>query len=139
MPPAPMKPRTSPLTPAPARKPIATTPAEAHRMAQTLAKEAGKAPGVRKATVVVSGNTAFVGLELNKKTTNTRETDMIKNDVATRIKKMESRITTVLVASDPDTMTRLNKIATGIREGKPVSSFVTELSVIARRITPTSK
>ncbi|MHB1126047.1 MAG: YhcN/YlaJ family sporulation lipoprotein [Bacillota bacterium] len=138
LPPTPMKPRTSPFTPAPSGKPIANTPAEAHRLAQTLAKEARKVPGVRKAIVVVSGDTAFVGLDLTNDV-EAPQSDRIKNEVATRLRKAEGRISTVMVATDPDTITRLNNIAAGIKNGKPVSSFTSQLAEIARRLTPITR
>ncbi|NPV28620.1 MAG: YhcN/YlaJ family sporulation lipoprotein [Firmicutes bacterium] len=133
--PAPSSPRATRQAPSPARKPAPTTPAEARRMADRVAREAAKVPGVRRATVVISGKTAFVGLDLKANVEKTRTT-AIKNEVVRRVKTAEPGITTVNVTSDPDLVARLRRIADGVKKGKPVSNFASELAEISRRIAP---
>lgn len=133
--PAPPSPRATRQTPSPARKPAPTTPAEARRMADRAAREAAKVPGVRRATVVISGKTAFVGLDLKANVEKTRTT-AIKNEVVRRVKTAEPGIATVNVTSDPDLVARLRRIADGVKKGKPVSNFASELAEISRRIAP---
>ncbi len=122
-------------TPSPARKPAPRTPTEARQMADRVAREAAKVPGVRRATVVISGKTAFVGLDLKANVEKSRTT-AIKNEVVRRVTAAESGLTTVNVTSDPDLVARLRRIADGIKKGKPVSSFASELAEISRRIAP---
>ncbi|MDN5347257.1 MAG: hypothetical protein PWP65_821 [Clostridia bacterium] len=140
-PPAPPPSRTAPAPapspPAPAQKPLPTSPTEAHRLAAKLADEAQKTPGVKAATVVLSGNTAFVGLDLKSEVEASR-TSAIKKEVVDRLKRAEPRLTTVSVTSDPDTVARIKKVAEGIRGGRPVTDFTRELAEIARRITPST-
>lgn len=129
------KPSPSPsTTPAPAKKP-ASSPSEAKRVADRAAVVAAKVPGVQRATVVVSGKTAFVGLDIKADVEKNR-TNAIKDEVARRIKAAEPSLTTVNVTTDPDLVTRIKRIANGIKKGKPISSFASELEEIGRRITP---
>lgn len=134
--PAPSPP-ASPEAPA-ARKPLPTDPRESSRLATRLAREAASVPGVNKATVVLSGGTAYVGLDLKAGTEKSR-TDAIKRDVATRVRKAEPRLTRVMVTTDADTVTRLKRVASGLAAGKPISSFASEMREINRRMTPISR
>lgn len=129
--PAPGTRKITNTTPAPVRKPVRTTPEQ--QRAGRIAREATKVSGVRSATVVVSGRMAFIGLELNTRGARDRE---VKKEVARRVKAAEPTLTTVNVTSDPDLVTRLRRISQGIKSGKPVSSFSSELAEIARRIKP---
>lgn len=131
-------PRTTRVTPAPAKKPVAgmpTSSAELHKLATKLAREASKVDGVKKATVVLSNTTAYVGLDL-KANVEGSKTNTIKKQVADRIKKAEPRLTKVYVSTDVDTVARIKRVADGISKGKPISSFSREISEIGRRIVP---
>lgn len=138
------KPAPKPAPPSKMAPTPRTTPAPkpavpaAHTLATKLARAAEKVDGVKSATVVVSGSTAFVGLE-TKTNIKAGRTNEIKTKVADEVKKGDSRIKTVNVTTDPNLITRLKKIAEGIRTGKPISSFTSELTEITRRITPKSK
>jgi YhcN/YlaJ family sporulation lipoprotein len=126
-------------TPAPRTK---TTPAPSATSASAIsdkcASQAATVSGVRSATVVISANTAYCGLTLNSGVSKSR-TDAIKREVATKIKQAQPSLVTVSVTSDPNLVQRLRKVADGIKAGRPVSSFTSELAEIARRITPTMK
>ena len=115
--------------------PVTPAPADANREAQRLANMVARIRDVRSATVVLSGNTANVGLDIAGNVTGTR-TNAIKREAATVIRREDPRITTVYVATDADTVSRIRRVADGIARGTPVSSFVNELAEIQRRITP---
>ncbi|MEW6182668.1 MAG: YhcN/YlaJ family sporulation lipoprotein [Bacillota bacterium] len=128
----------TPTTPSPAAKPLPTDPREQSRLASRLASEASRVPGVNKATVFLTGHTAYVGLNL-KAGVERVETNTIKRQVADRLKKMETRLTKVMVTTDTDTFTRIKRVQEGIAEGRPVSAFAKEISEINRRMTPTTR
>lgn len=89
--------------------------------------------GVRDATVVVSGNTAYVGLVLD---TNTANASDIKNKVTQQIRSSNRAISTVYVSTETSFIDRLRNVGTGISGGKPISGFTTELRDLVRRINP---
>lgn len=127
--------RITPKSPGtPAKKP--SNPA--HALATKLADNVKKVNGVKNATVVVSGSTAFVGLEIEP-VIEDKKTNEIKSKAAKSVKNTDSSIKTVHVTTDPNLITRIKKIASGIMSGKPISSFSNEIAEITRRITPKTK
>lgn len=110
-----------------------STPNE-RTLASKLARAAETVDGVKSATVVVSGSTAFVGLDLDSDAE--KDLKEIKNRTADVVKRTDSSIKAVNVTADPNLVTRLKKLAKGIQEGRPVSSFAEELAEIARKISP---
>lgn len=124
----------------PDRKPNAVEPkanTKADKRAEQLAKEATKVKGVRKAVIVISENTAYVGIDLKPKITG-KETEAVKEAVADRVENADKRITRTYVTSDVGLVTRIRRIADDIAEGKPVTGFASELTEIGQRIAPDS-
>ncbi|GAB6158476.1 hypothetical protein JCM39194_16760 [Desulfotomaculum varum] len=122
-----------------ARKPEATNRnpvAQENKQAQMLAQEATRVDGVKSAYVVVSGNMAVVGLNINKNM-EASQTDRIKAEVGRRLKNADRQISDVRVSTDADTVTRIRKISEGIRQGRPVTDFTKQLDEIVRRMVPT--
>lgn len=130
----PASPRTV-QTPSTSPKTTAPSATSERTMCERIAREAVKVNGVREATVVVSGRTAYIGLNLEPNVKKER-TVAIKRVVADRAKAAEPSLLKVNVTSDPDLVARLKRIADGIKKGRPVSSFASELAEIDRRITP---
>jgi YhcN/YlaJ family sporulation lipoprotein len=115
-----------------------TNPDEVNKIAANLSNVAAQVPGVNSATVVIAGTTAFVGID-QRADLEKSETENVKRDVSNAVKKAEPRLTAVYVSSDPDTVTRIRRIADGIAAGKPISAFDNELAEIAKRLSPTAR
>jgi len=129
-------PRTTPA-PAPARQPMPTQPADVARLQDKLAAEAEKVPGVRRAWVALTGTTALVGAELKSDVPRGQgDAAGVKNEIATRLRRAEPRLTGVAVATDAASVARIRKIAEGIRAGKPVSTFTRDLNDLMRKMAP---
>jgi YhcN/YlaJ family sporulation lipoprotein len=131
----PAPPEQVPGAPPGARQTLPNDPREASRLADRLAKVAAETPGVNRATVVLTGTTAYVGVNLEAEMEKER-TEATKREVAKRVKDAEPRVERVMVTTDTDTVTRLKNIAEGVRRGEPVSAFADELKEINRRATP---
>ncbi len=111
--------------------------------ADRLARECETITGVNNATVVLSGNTAYVGVNSGGNNTGRNisfgaagDTTGIKRQCAQRIKAANPQINTVYVSSDADFFNRLRKVGNGIRNGTPAESFRNELSGLIRNLTP---
>lgn len=116
------------------------TPADprvASRDAARLADTADNVPGVRKAWVVLTGTTAYVGLDLEPNQEPRSKT--IQRDVASRVKRADNRIRRVMVTTDPDLVTRIARVSKGIAGGRPISAFTREMSELNKRMTPTNR
>jgi YhcN/YlaJ family sporulation lipoprotein len=116
-------------------QPIPTESATLHQMAQNLANQATKVNGVKEATVVITGNTALVGVDLASNTP-TSQINTIQEQVATNIKQADSRITNVSVTADADMVTKIKNIGQGIAQGKPITTFTQQIDDLMKRIGP---
>jgi YhcN/YlaJ family sporulation lipoprotein len=103
--------------------------------ADDLERTIEQVQGVEDATVVISGNTAYVGLDLDNNTNTVNNTN-IKNNVTQKIRASNTNINTVYVSTETGFMDRLRDVGTGIRGGRPISGFTTELRDMVRRINP---
>ncbi|MFZ5633572.1 MAG: YhcN/YlaJ family sporulation lipoprotein [Bacillota bacterium] len=124
----------APTAPAPAR-PLPTNPAESNRLAEGLAGEALKVQGVDKATVVLTGSTALVGVNLKSGA----DPNTVKKEVTRVIQKADNRIKNVLVSTDPELNQRIVRISKGVAEGRPISGFSREISELIKRLSPTAR
>lgn len=134
----PALPEQSPGTPPGARQALPTDPREASRLAERMAGVAEKQRGVQSATVVLAGSTVYVGVDLEN-SIEQEQTAQVKRNVATKVKDADDRVARVLVTTDPDTITRLERIASGVERGKPVTAFTDEIEELNRRMTPAAR
>jgi len=144
--------QTNYFVPTPARKAPAPTPAaplgpatkktpteksKDVARANKITQKVDAVSGVKKCAAVVSGNTVYVGVDLEDRTK--KEATEIK--VFSQVAAMDPLINTVYVTSDPDLFQRLSKISDGIAKGKPVQDYQKDLNEIAtstktRKTTP---
>ncbi|MCR1899498.1 YhcN/YlaJ family sporulation lipoprotein [Irregularibacter muris] len=103
--------------------------------ARRVADVAKDVDGVRDATVVVNGNTAYVGIDINANIQD-NATDQLKERVGDIIKDKEATINRVYVSADSDTVTRLKDVARDVENGRPISGFIDQLTEMFRRPAP---
>jgi|GEM_PF-4840097 len=106
------------------------------RRTDQLARACEQVPGVDNATVVVTGNTAYVGIDLDENMNVTNDVD-IRNQVVQKIRAAGDDINTVYVSAEPDFMDRIKNVGNGLRNGRPIDAFTTELREMIQRVTPT--
>ena len=100
-----------------------------------IADIAADVKGVKNATVVITGDTAYVGIDMDKDLEND-ETDRLKKKVADAIKDEADGIDRVYVSADVDSVQRLREIGRDVRGGRPISGFLDELTEMFRRPIP---
>lgn len=136
------------------------TASERRVMASKLSKTAENVKGVKKASVVVSsigmtnvntttnkmtntnaaktnysGQVVMVGLTLEPTATRDAATiNKVKSTVANKLKASDSRISQVLVTTDPNLIKRINDVAAGIIEGKPIQNFQDDINDINNKL-----
>ncbi|MFA5525068.1 MAG: YhcN/YlaJ family sporulation lipoprotein [Tissierellales bacterium] len=93
---------------------------------------------VKQAAVAISGNRCLVGITTTDNVEG-RLTDALKNKIDKVVKEADNNIRTVHVTASPDLYSRIENIGNGIRDGRPLSGFATEIEEVIRRITPTSR
>ena len=92
--------------------------------------------GIEDATVIISGSTAYVGVDMEADMQG-RMTDVMKQRVTDRAKKSDMMLTRVYVSADSDTVTRLRNYARDIEDGKPISGIIRQIDEMFRRPAPT--
>lgn len=118
--PAPPKnpPPVSPLTEA--------TPGEQRLTASRLMTEADVVEGVEWPIVVVFGNDAYIGLELEPDVTK-EEAVNVEKIVLERVRDAEPRLLTVSVTSDQHLVDTLRMVSRRMAAERPLSEYVAEL------------
>lgn len=138
------------------------TASERRVMANKLSKMAENVKGVKRASVVVSsigmtntgttattnkmtntnaartnysGQVVMVGLTLEPTATRDAATiNKVKSTVANKLKASDRRISQVLVTTDPTMIKRINDIAAGIIEGKPIQNYQNDINDITNKL-----
>lgn len=138
------------------------TASERRVMANKLSKMAENVKGVKRASVVVSsigmtntgttattnkmtntnatktnysGQVVMVGLTLEPTASRDAATiDKVKTTVANKLKASDRRISQVLVTTDPTMIKRINDVAAGIIEGKPIQNYQNDINDISNKM-----
>lgn len=103
--------------------------------ARTIAQKVNDLSEVDRASCLITGNTAIVGVDM-KNNVKGQMTTELKQKIETKVKNTDSRIKNVAVTADPDLATRIKTLTTDIENGRPISGFANEIQEILRRITP---
>jgi YhcN/YlaJ family sporulation lipoprotein len=103
-------------------------------ISQRLINLATDVPKVERATAVVVGKYAIVGIDVGGNLDRS-EVSSIKYAVAESLKHDPNGANAVVIA-DPDTFSRLQGMAQEIRNGRPVTGVLDELAAIVDRFVP---
>jgi YhcN/YlaJ family sporulation lipoprotein len=103
-------------------------------VAERLAKLAASVPEVNKATCVVMGNTAIVGIDV-KGNLDSSHVGTVKYSVA-EVLRTDPYGVNAIVTADMDLYQRIQNVAEEVRKGHPISGFANELADIVGRIMP---
>lgn len=89
--------------------------------ADRLAKKAVRVRGVEDATVVITGRTAYVAIDLDDKI-QSREANRVEREVYRALSNNNNRYR-IAITSDEDLFGRLRDIGDGVRNGTPVERY----------------
>ncbi|NLM12571.1 MAG: YhcN/YlaJ family sporulation lipoprotein [Epulopiscium sp.] len=103
--------------------------------AKHIAEAITNLPKVEKATVIVTGNIALVGVELDSNI-NESEMDETKKLIEEKTFSADASLKNVSVTASPEIVKRIHSIAQDLNRGKPIEGLAEELGSIIRRITP---
>lgn len=105
------------------------------KRAKTISDELTKLDGIKNATVIITGNTALIGVDIPADTQDDKITEL-KNKVESKAKNVDKDIDHVAITADADVVTRIENMGKEIKNGKPISGFGQEIKEIIERITP---
>ncbi|MBN6187089.1 YhcN/YlaJ family sporulation lipoprotein [Aneurinibacillus sp. BA2021] len=90
--------------------------------ADSMANVAVQVPKVKRASVVINGGQAYVGVTLSDTVRTSREAADIKEHVRQRVQQKMPRYD-VRVSTDTGIFTRIQDIGDGIRSGTPINNY----------------
>lgn len=91
--------------------------------------------GINRAYVLISGDTAIIGVDMNNEAEGQVTRDL-KDRIERVVKKVDNDIDNVSITADPDLLTRIQNMFDDMDEGNPIEGFANEFQEILRRITP---
>lgn len=103
--------------------------------AELIANKVARMTNVEDASVVITNNTALVGVDI----TNGRNVEMsqdMRTQIERTVRNADRRINNVVVTAEPDIFDRIGEIGMDIRRGRPMTGYTNEIEKIMRRITP---
>lgn len=103
--------------------------------AEKIVNEVVRLKEVEGCTVVISDNTALVGIDLPGDVEGKLTTD-VKKKVEDVVKRTDSEIDRVAISADPDIFDKIEGIAKEAGRGRPLSGFAEEIEDLIRRIIP---
>lgn len=86
--------------------------------------------GVKDATVVRDGNTAYVGVDKDAATND--NIAALRTECANRIRKVDPSVKKVVVTVDPNKITKLKNMVRDINTGGPARNFMNDLEDLFR-------
>lgn len=108
--------------------------ARARDAADDISRRVLKISGVKSAYVVVVGNVALIGINIEGGKQEKGIND-IKNEAADRA-EADKRIVRAYVSADPDIVARIREISDNVRKGRPLTEYLDEIGEIIQRLTP---
>jgi YhcN/YlaJ family sporulation lipoprotein len=93
--------------------------------------------GVKSANVLVTRRNAYVAAVVN--TNQGQLTSDLENQIAQQVRSTDPSIQNVYVSTNPEFVNRVNKYVADVGQGKPVSGFVEEFTVMVNRIFPSAR
>ena len=103
--------------------------------ANAIAQRIANLNEVNSCSVVLSGNTCIVGVDMKNNLQGKMTTDL-KQKIERTVKNSDKSVKNVSVTADPDLFTRINNMSTDVVNGKVITGFAREFQEILRRITP---
>jgi spore cortex protein len=107
-----------------------------YRIADQTATQLTKVPGVQQANVLVSDRNAYVAAVLNR---DVPYTPALENQIAAEVKKVDPQIDKVYISVNPDFVGRVSTYVNDVRNGRPVSGLVNDLSDLVNRMFPKAR
>ncbi|NLX63103.1 MAG: YhcN/YlaJ family sporulation lipoprotein [Tissierellia bacterium] len=104
-------------------------------LARKIANRVEDIEGINRAYVLISGDTAIVGVNMDNEAEGQITRDL-KDRIERVVKKVDNDIDNVSITADPDLLTRIRNMFEDIDEGNPIEGFANQFEEILRRITP---
>lgn len=99
--------------------------------ADNIKKQLANVTGISNVNAIVSGNTALVSY---KRLGNAINSNATRTTITDRVKNMDSSITNVVVSDTADFSTKVSRLASDIKNNKPVNDMTNQFNRIVQSI-----
>lgn len=121
------------------RDPMTGPQGDANQRTQVVAdKITRQVPEVRNVSIVFADRIVYAAVSLEEDVSEDRARD-IERMVSEAIMAEENTVDRVYVSMDPETFRRLEGVAKGIEDGRPLTGFLDEIEELFTRIAPTTR
>lgn len=127
--------RENEATPNPNRLSEAWWKSEEIRASRDIADAIAQLPEVKHASVLLAGDTAFVAVVLETGD-GTEVPEELKQQVASKARSADFRLTNVYVSASPEFVDRLNAYVSEQQDGRPVPGMARELRDMTKQLVP---
>ncbi|NLJ88309.1 MAG: hypothetical protein GX327_05935 [Epulopiscium sp.] len=103
--------------------------------ANRIAKMINDFPEVKKSTIIITGNTALIGIETTEGL-NEKEIEKLKKQIENKVYSSDISLKNIGITSSSEIITRMNKISNSIKNMEPVNGLANELSSIIIETVP---
>ena len=107
------------------------------QIAKQAADRITRINGVKAANVLVTRSNAYVAAVVN--TNQGQLTSNLEHQIAQQVRATDPSIQNVYVSTNPEFVNRVNKYVADVGQGRPVSGFVEEFTVMVNRIFPKAR
>lgn len=107
--------------------------------AQEIANELKEMEPIEEATVVISGNTALIGIAIPEGYYQNEEEEQLKDELEQKVKNMVPGITNIAITDEKDMYKRINDLSGDMRNGTPMQGVTDEFTKLAKRIMPNNR
>lgn len=106
-----------------------------NKKAQSIANILTEMEPIERATVVISGNTALVGIDIVDGYYKYSEEEYLKDELVEKIKRLAPGVTNVAITESPDLFERISRLSRDIGNGNTVQRLNDEFKNLVNRIT----
>lgn len=99
--------------------------------ARDIGKIILKTPGIQRVVVVVSGNTALIGLDIDERVRS--NSGYYKNIAVEKVREIDSNISKIEVTSDAAMYERISKLNEDVLNGRPLSGISQDFKNILKK------
>lgn len=110
---------------------------QAKDLADDVAARVSDIDGIERAYVLVLGNVALIGIDVDANVRGT-QVERLREEAAARAVDQRD-IVNAVVQADVETVQRIREMAEGVRQGRPISEFFTQINEILNRAKPTTE
>jgi len=105
------------------------------RLSEDISKSLNDLKEIKRSTVMVVGDQAYVAAQLTDETQDHFSKD-VKQKISKKVRETDKTIKHIYISTSPNFVKRMDQYTSDVKNGKPISSMFEEFSSVVKRIFP---